>query len=71
MSYDNLVGLRISAAGGVATVTLDHPPLNLMDGVPVVTADVRHRESSKEVLVALVEHVMRRRGAMARPSAGA
>lgn len=33
MSYDNLPGLRITASDGVATVTLDHPPLNLMDGV--------------------------------------
>ncbi|BCJ50314.1 putative enoyl-CoA hydratase [Actinoplanes sp. NBRC 14428] len=33
MSYDDLAGLRISVADGVATVTLDHPPLNLMDGV--------------------------------------
>jgi enoyl-CoA hydratase/carnithine racemase len=33
MSYDDLAGLRISVDDGVATVTLDHPPLNLMDGV--------------------------------------
>jgi enoyl-CoA hydratase/carnithine racemase len=33
MSYDNLPGLRITSSDGVATVTLDHPPLNLMDGV--------------------------------------
>jgi enoyl-CoA hydratase/carnithine racemase len=33
MSYDNLPGLRITSSNGVATVTLDHPPLNLMDGV--------------------------------------
>lgn len=33
MSYDNLPGLRITSLNGVATVTLDHPPLNLMDGV--------------------------------------
>lgn len=33
MSYDNLPGLRIAASDGVATVTLDHPPLNLMDGI--------------------------------------
>jgi uncharacterized protein len=45
--------------------------LNLMDGVPVVTADVRHRESSKEVLVALVKHVMEQRTALARPVAEA
>ncbi|MFD6443542.1 enoyl-CoA hydratase/isomerase family protein [Promicromonospora sp. NPDC060204] len=33
MSYDNAPGLRITSSDGVATVTLDHPPLNLMDGV--------------------------------------
>lgn len=33
MSYDNLPGLRITSSDGVATVILDHPPLNLMDGV--------------------------------------
>ncbi|GAA2897337.1 enoyl-CoA hydratase [Actinoplanes cyaneus] len=33
MSYDDLAGLRVLVKNGVATVTLDHPPLNLMDGV--------------------------------------
>ncbi|WP_331760031.1 enoyl-CoA hydratase/isomerase family protein (plasmid) [Streptomyces sp. NBC_01471] len=33
MPYDDLTGLRITVDNGVATVTLDHPPLNLMDGV--------------------------------------
>jgi len=33
MSYDDLAGLRITVENGVATATLDHPPLNLMDGV--------------------------------------
>ncbi len=33
MTYDNLPGLRVSVDDGIATVTLDHPPLNLMDGV--------------------------------------
>lgn len=31
--YDDLAGLEIAVADGVATVTLDHPPLNLMDGI--------------------------------------
>ncbi|MBL0885258.1 enoyl-CoA hydratase/isomerase family protein [Myceligenerans indicum] len=35
MHYDDLTGLRIALSDGVATVTLDHPPLNLMDGVLV------------------------------------
>lgn len=33
MAYDNLPGLHISIDAGVATVTVEHPPLNLMDGV--------------------------------------
>ena len=33
LTYDNLPGLHISIDAGIATVTLDHPPLNLMDGV--------------------------------------
>jgi enoyl-CoA hydratase/carnithine racemase len=32
MSYDDLAGLRIQTEEGVATVTLDHPPFNVMDG---------------------------------------
>ncbi|GAB6899288.1 enoyl-CoA hydratase/isomerase family protein [Kineosporia succinea] len=33
MNHDTWPGLHIDVDGGVATVTLDHPPLNLMDGV--------------------------------------
>ncbi|MFJ5294768.1 enoyl-CoA hydratase/isomerase family protein [Streptomyces sp. NPDC088348] len=33
MPCDDLTGLRITVDNGVATLTLDHPPLNLMDGV--------------------------------------
>ena len=32
MNYTDLTGLRVGISGGVATVTLDHPPFNLMDG---------------------------------------
>ena len=32
MHYDDLEGLKVEISEGVATVTLDHPPLNLMDG---------------------------------------
>lgn len=32
-TYGDLAGLDIVVADGVATVTLDHPPLNLMDGI--------------------------------------
>ncbi len=33
MSYNDLAGIQVELKDGVATVTLDHPPLNLMDGV--------------------------------------
>jgi uncharacterized protein len=33
--------------------------LNLTSGVPVVLVDARHRESSRDVLVALTEHALR------------
>jgi len=33
MDHSGWAGLEITVADGVATVTLDHPPLNLMDGV--------------------------------------
>lgn len=37
MSYQDLVGLRIKTEVGVAAVTLDHPPFNLMDGTLVAS----------------------------------
>ncbi|GAA1803709.1 ATP/GTP-binding protein [Luedemannella flava] len=38
--------------------------LDLDEGVPVMMCDARDRESSKQVLAALVEHVMARRAAV-------
>jgi enoyl-CoA hydratase/carnithine racemase len=32
MHYDDLTGLRVGVSEAVATVTLDHPPFNVMDG---------------------------------------
>jgi enoyl-CoA hydratase/carnithine racemase len=32
MNYDDLPHLRITVSDGVASVTLDHPPFNIMDG---------------------------------------
>jgi signal recognition particle receptor subunit beta len=37
--------------------------LNLDPGVPVLLCDARHRESSKEVLITLMEHAMKTREA--------
>jgi signal recognition particle receptor subunit beta len=36
--------------------------LDLDPGVPVILCDARHKESGKEVLIALIEHVMRSTG---------
>ena len=35
--------------------------LSIDDTVPIVTCDARHRESTKQTLIALVEHAMRQR----------
>ncbi|MER7891176.1 ATP/GTP-binding protein [Micromonospora sp. NPDC094482] len=40
--------------------------LNLDPGVPVLLCDARHRESSKEVLITLMEHAMKTRDARRR-----
>ncbi|MEU8297463.1 ATP/GTP-binding protein [Micromonospora sp. NPDC048909] len=40
--------------------------LNLDPGVPVLLCDARHRESSKEVLITLMEHAMKTREARRR-----
>ncbi|GAA1756929.1 GTP-binding protein [Luedemannella helvata] len=45
--------------------------LDLDEGVPVMLCDARDRESSKRVLAALVEHVMRLRARPAGPTSGA
>lgn len=57
MSYDNLPGLRITASDGVATVTLDHPPLNLMDGVllPSLRGFVNRVRSDESIRVIVFE----------------
>ena len=31
MSYDDFRAIRVTTADGVARVTLDHPPINLLD----------------------------------------
>ncbi|GAB2475239.1 enoyl-CoA hydratase/isomerase family protein [Promicromonospora xylanilytica] len=53
MSYDDLPGLRIAASDGVATVTLDHPPLNLMDGIllPSLRGFVHHVKDDASIRV--------------------
>lgn len=45
--------------------------LDLDEGVPVMLCDARDRESSKRVLAALVEHVMRLRAQPVVPTSGA
>lgn len=53
MSYDNLPGLNIVIDTGIATVTLNHPPLNLMDGVllPSLRAFLYRVHSDQDVRV--------------------
>lgn len=43
--------------------------LNLDPGVPVLLCDARQRESSKEVLITLMEHAMKTRDARRATSA--
>ncbi|WP_280401877.1 enoyl-CoA hydratase/isomerase family protein [Nocardia carnea] len=53
MDYRSRPGLEITVADGVATVSLDHPPLNLMDGVllPSLRGFVHHVRTDADVRV--------------------
>ncbi|MFI9487571.1 enoyl-CoA hydratase/isomerase family protein [Promicromonospora sp. NPDC052451] len=53
MNYDDLSGLRIAISDGLATVTLDHPPLNLMDGtlLPSLRGFVHRARSDESIRV--------------------
>jgi enoyl-CoA hydratase/carnithine racemase len=53
MDYHSWTGLTVAVADGVATVTLDHPPLNLMDGVllPSLRGFVRQVRDDADVRV--------------------
>ena len=53
MDYQDWTGLTVGVADGVATVTLDHPPLNLMDGVlvPSLRGFVRQVRDDADVRV--------------------
>jgi len=55
LTYDNLPGLHVSVEAGIATVTLNHPPLNLMDGVllPSLRGFLHrvHRDAAVKVIV--------------------
>lgn len=57
MHYNDLAGLRVSVNDGVATVTLDHPPLNLMDGVllPSLRGFVNRVRGDADVRVVVFE----------------
>ncbi|MDS1271397.1 ATP/GTP-binding protein [Lipingzhangella sp. LS1_29] len=56
--------VAVNCFDGTCAYTVDEvrDALNLCPEVPMVLADVRERESSKQALLALVEHVMSRRG---------
>jgi hypothetical protein len=47
MAYDGYASLRLCVDRGVAFVTIDHPPINLMDSVTIADRDRRLRRSSR------------------------
>jgi enoyl-CoA hydratase/carnithine racemase len=53
MNYRTGTALKITVADGVATVTIDHPPLNLMDGVllPALRGFVHQVRTDQDVRV--------------------
>jgi enoyl-CoA hydratase/carnithine racemase len=57
MTYDDLTGLDIRVADGVATVSMNHPPLNLMDRVllPSLRAFVDRVRRDPEVRVVVFD----------------
>jgi enoyl-CoA hydratase/carnithine racemase len=44
MSYDNYATMKVDVDGGVATVTIDHPPINLLDLAMIQDLDRLGRE---------------------------
>ena len=54
MAYDGYETLRISVAGGVARVTIDHPPINLFDLALMLELDRFGREVAEDASVAVV-----------------
>lgn len=57
MDYSALPGLTVDVVDGVATVTLNHPPLNLMDGVllPSLRGFVHQVRSDRDVRVVVFQ----------------
>ncbi len=57
MSYDDLSALTIDVTDGVATVTIDHPPLNLMDAflLPSLRAFIARVGDDADVRVIVFE----------------
>jgi enoyl-CoA hydratase/carnithine racemase len=57
LNYSDLPSLSVTVAEGVATVTLDHPPLNLMDGVllPALRGFIDRVRNDSEVRVVVFE----------------
>ncbi|MET8234794.1 ATP/GTP-binding protein [Micromonospora sp. NPDC005298] len=64
--------VAVNCFEGARTYRLDEvqTALNLDPGVPVLLCDARQRESSKEVLVTLMEHAMKTREARRRAAGG-
>ncbi|MFI0355513.1 GTP-binding protein [Actinomadura sp. 9N407] len=54
-----IIGVNRFDGAGVHSADQVRDALDLSADVPVISCDVRERESAKQVLIALVEHIMR------------
>ena len=57
MAYDGFHALRVHLDGGVARVTLDHPPINLLDLELIIELDTvgRALEADPDVRVVVID----------------
>ena len=53
-----IIGVNCFDGAQLYTVEEVRSALDIDDGVPIVLCDVRHRESSKELLIAVTEHAL-------------
>ena len=57
MAYDDFQAIRVRLDGGIARVTLDHPPINLLDLELIIELDAvgRALEADPEVRVVIID----------------
>jgi enoyl-CoA hydratase/carnithine racemase len=48
MAYEDYTALRVEVAGGIARVTIDHPPINLLDLALILDLDRLSREVAED-----------------------